>query len=412
MLHINQFPFEMRKNYLLDSIAGIFYGLFQGLVITFCSVTLRKLQAGVFAVSFISMAPFIAYLATLLWAYLSSRGNKVLWVSIPTIIARAVLLFSYFMVSPSELIILLCVHFFLEVIATTPYSAVMKEIYPDEYRSQAMGYVKMLSIIATIAGSIIGGKLFDIGGLYSYRWIFPIGGLMGMTSSFIFGFIKLPMIHRRDNHIDELNLVTKSIKNIVSSKTLVYLFAVEFIIGISNLIALGMYPLFQVDIMKLPHTSVGILNSFISVGGIIFLYIWGRTKVGKISLDSYKKVVYMVPLLPFLYAISHNYFLLCLSSFLAGVCWNGWDILLMNYLIQNAGKGATARGYVGIRFTMLGIRGTLTPLIIHYVLSVTDIRIALLITVFTSLAGCLLISILKDEIVTVKLTGKLLKNNT
>jgi hypothetical protein len=84
----------------------------------------------------------------------------------------------------------------------------------------------------------------------------------------------------------------------------------------------------------------------------------------------------------------------------------------MNYLIQNAGKGATARGYVGIRFTMLGIRGTLTPLIIHFFLSVTDIRTTLYFTVLSALTGCLLISILKDEVVTGKLTGKLAKNNT
>ncbi|MEQ8223472.1 MAG: hypothetical protein ABRQ37_14270, partial [Candidatus Eremiobacterota bacterium] len=85
MIHVNQFPESMRRNYLIDSIAGIFWGLLQGLVSAFTGVILRRLHGGPLLVAFIALGPCIANLTTLFWAYKSTGRNKLLWCVIPTV---------------------------------------------------------------------------------------------------------------------------------------------------------------------------------------------------------------------------------------------------------------------------------------------------------------------------------------
>jgi MFS family permease len=364
MIHINQFPETMRRNYLIDSIAGMFWGLLQGLVIAFTGVILRRLDGGPLLVAFIALGPCIANLTTLLWAYISTRGNKLLWCVIPTVFSRVILIFSFFVTDPFILTILFYIYFLGEAVSISPYSAVMKEVYPDNYRSQAMGYVRTIAIIATLAGAAAGGKLLDMGGLYSYKLVFPLGGILGVISSLIFSRLSLNSTNGKSENSIQLKAVSKSLKNILTSPVLLYLYSVEFIIGLANLIGIGLYPVFQVDILNLSNSAVGLLSVMSSIGGIMFLYIWGRINVGRVNFSSFKMVLYMVPFIPLLYLTAKNIYPLCIASFIAGMCWNAWDILFMNYLLQSTGNDNIGKSYVSVRYTLMGMRSLMTPLLI------------------------------------------------
>jgi len=365
MIHINQFPEHMRRNYLIDSIAGIFWGLLQGLVIAFTGVILRRLHGGPLLVAFIALGPCIANLTTLFWGYMSTGGNKLLWCVVPTVFSRGILIFTFFIEDPFILTILFYIYFLGEAVSVSPYSAVMKGVYPDNYRSQAMGYVRAMAIISTLVGAAAGGTLLDMGGFYSYKLVFPVGGMMGVISSLIFSRLTIISTNGNgENSLHELKAVSKSLKNILTSPVLLYLYSVEFIIGLANLIGIGVYPLFQVDILKLSNSAVGLLSVMSSAGGIIFLYIWGRINVGRVNFSSFKIVLSMVPFISLLYIVAHNIYPLCMASFIAGMCWNAWDILFMNYLLQSTGNDNIGKSYVGVRYTLMGIRSLMAPLLI------------------------------------------------
>ncbi len=365
MIHINQFPEHMRRNYLIDSIAGIFWGLLQGLVIAFTGVILRRLHGGPLLVAFIALGPCIANLTTLFWGYMSTGGNKLLWCVVPTVFSRGILIFTFFIEDPFILIILFYIYFLGEAVSISPYSAVMKGVYPDSYRSQAMGYVRAIAIISTLVGAAAGGTLLDMGGFYSYKLVFPVGGMMGVISSLMFGRLTIISTNGNgENSLHELKAVSKSLKNILTSPVLLYLYSVEFIIGLANLIGIGVYPLFQVDIVKLSNSAVGLLSVMSSAGGIIFLYIWGRINVGRVNFSSFKIVLSMVPFISLLYILAHNIYPLCMASFIAGMCWNAWDILFMNYLLQSTGNDNIGKSYVGVRYTLMGVRSLLAPVLI------------------------------------------------
>jgi len=395
MLHIHQFPEEIRKNYIIDSLSAILGGLFAGLVLTFTAVTVRRLEASELIVAFVALGNLISNSTTLFWAYISTRGDKVLWAVIPLIFSRSMLLFCFFTEDPLYLSVILFIYYFSEAVYITPYSSVMKEIYPDEFRSQAMGYVRLLYIAATLTGAATGGRLLDLGGLYGYRWVFPAGGLIGVLAALVFARIKLPSKERSMKTVRP-GSVNQSVKNILTSNILMYVFLIEFIVGLANLLGIGIYPLVQVDLLKLSNTNVGLLGVFASLGGITFLYMWGRFYRGKVKFEAFKRILSIVPFILLLYAVAPNIYPLLLASFLAGVCWNGWDILWFNYLVQSTGDDETAKGYVGVRYTMMGIRSLVTPLIISYI---GDIKMVLIIAVIISTAGIILSISLKDETV-------------
>jgi hypothetical protein len=369
-----------------------------GIAIAFASVTLRRLHADSILVSYVALGSCISNLTTLFWAFVSTRGNKLAWTVYPTIFSRGVIIFSYFIEDPFIMTVLLFTYFFTETISIAPYSAVMREAYPDEYRSQAMGYVRSISIGATLVGAALGGRLLDMGGLYSYKWVFPLGGIFGVISSLIFMSIRLPSSKITQRiMVRQIYPVSQSIKNIITSSTLLYVFSIEFIVGLANLIGIGVYPLFQVDILKLSNSAVGLLAVIQSIGGMVFLYIWGRVNTGKVKYSSFMKIICIVPFISLFYLVAKNIYPLCLSSLLAGICWNGWDILWFNYLLQSAGDDNLGKGYVGIRYTMLGVRSLLAPVIIKLLGS--DIRLSLGVATVLALSGLILLSRLNDDIV-------------
>ena len=396
MLHSGQFPENIRRNYTIDSLAALFKGLFTGLVITFTAVTLRRLQAGDIAVAFVAVGPMIANSFNLLWAYISGRKDKILWTVLPTIFSRGILVFCFFIKNPLHLGILLFIHFFSEAIHITPYSSVMKEIYPDDCRSQAMGYVHTVFIASTLTGAALGGRLLDAGGLYSYTWVFPLGGILGVVSSLIFWNIKLPPEKKcMTLKLKRIQSVSQSVKNIVTSLPLLQVVSVNFIVGFANLLGMAVFPLYQVDILHLSNTSVGILGVLISLGGVAFLYRWGRVKSGRVNFNSFRKILFLVPAILILYSTAGNIYPLCIASFISGTCWNGWHILWFNYLVQSTGSDMVAKGYVGVRYTLMGVRSLLVPLLISFI---GDVRLTLYVAIIIALIGLILSLNLKDEV--------------
>ena len=102
-----------------------------------------------------------------------------------------------------------------------------------QLQGQIMGYVRSLMICATLAGAFMGGKLLDEGGLFSYRWIFPLGGITGVISALIFSRIRVPLKTKvKEIKTYRFQSITESLKNIATSKILLYVFAIEFIIGL------------------------------------------------------------------------------------------------------------------------------------------------------------------------------------
>ena len=104
------------------------------------------------------------------------------------LLARGVILLFFLATNPWIFIILIFLNSLLEQAGSPAYLGIMKEIYSDDYRGRAMGYVRMEMAIVAAFASYLGGFLLDH---FSYRYIFPLGAMFGILSVTYFGKIKI-----------------------------------------------------------------------------------------------------------------------------------------------------------------------------------------------------------------------------
>jgi len=179
----------MRESYYYDSLGAITFALFTGLAASFFPIIARKLGTSSFQMALLSSAPFMGALFTLYWARLSATAVSQIGFFVKVkLLARAVILFAFLAINPWIFILLVALNSLLEQAGSPAYVRIMKEIYSDDYRGRAMGYVRMEMALAAVFTAYLGGFLLDH---FSYRYIFPLGAVFGILSVAYFGKIKV-----------------------------------------------------------------------------------------------------------------------------------------------------------------------------------------------------------------------------
>ena len=189
MFFNRRIPSFMREAYHYDSLGVIAFALFSGLSAMFFPVIARKLGASSFQMALLTSAPFMGALFTLYWARLSATvvSQMGFYVKLK-LLARAVILFAFLAINPWIFILIVALNSLLEQAGSPAYVRIMKEIYSDDYRGRAMGYVRMEMALVAVFTAYLGGFLLDH---FSYRYIFPLGAMFGILSVTYFGKIKI-----------------------------------------------------------------------------------------------------------------------------------------------------------------------------------------------------------------------------
>jgi len=85
----------------------------------------------------------------------------------------------------------------------TPVVALMPDVTPSKYRSQANGVINFMGGIGSIIAFLIGGKLYDIQPQYPF-WLASALILVGVL--LVFAFIREPKIYERNPNLEKPNL--------------------------------------------------------------------------------------------------------------------------------------------------------------------------------------------------------------
>src|SRR5574341_2464969 len=218
MLFTKKFPYYTRIAYLYDVRSGIFFGIFNGLVIFFAPIIGRKIGATSLEVTIITAAPTACFLLTLIWAKICRNSKKVLWVVFPTLIARSLFLSMFFVKNSMIFTAIIVCAAILESMAMPAYSSVMKGVYHENYRGKAMGYVRFFCNMAVVLASFVGGYLLDMGNGSFYKFVFPAGAAFGVTSSLLFKKIRI----RRETKLPALDRLSFIINSFIKNNHLKY----------------------------------------------------------------------------------------------------------------------------------------------------------------------------------------------
>lgn len=358
MFFNRRIPSFMREAYYYDSLGIIAFAFFAGLSASFFPIIARKLGASSFQMALLTSAPFMGALFTLYWARLSHNAISQMDFFVKVkLLARAVILFAFLAINPWIFILLVFLNSLLEQAGSPAYVRIMKEIYSDDYRGRAMGYVRMEMALAAVFTAYLGGFLLDH---FSYRYIFPLGAVFGIISVIYFGKIKVQKNNVKQKRKKRGILPREILEVFKKDKPFALFQTIFFIRGFAALMVMPLFPIFLVDHLGISNTSMGKLVSLASVFLIFSYLFWGHYIDKKGSCRSLALSFFLASFIPLCYSFASSIWYIVPASIISGFTLGAGELARVHF-ITNRTKSKDIHTYQGIDFTLMGLRGVIAP---------------------------------------------------
>jgi len=387
-------PEGARDAYRRDAIAGMLVGLYTGAIFPFIGFIARdKLHASVGLISLMTAVPFIGNMFALFYANAMEGRPKKPFVVWSGGIARALFLLVVFARTPLAFALIISAIQLIATVASPAYAAVMKEIYPDEHRGRIMAYIRVGMAFMIFISTLIAGPLLA---KVSFRYIFPIAGLLGVASSIAFGTIKTAPVDPNDpsNHKTPTCEFLRATLCILRDDTNYRWFTTSvFIFGFGNLIVAPLYPVYQVDRLHITSTQVAILANTATIVWMLSYLYWGKYVDVQSPLKAVAINVLMVSFVPLIYFLSSNVWMLLPAAVISGLTTGGVELSYFNSILRLADEGKESQ-YQALHSFLLGLRGTIAPFVGAGLVSLcrthdVSVRYIFLVSMVVMLAGFL-----------------------
>lgn len=356
-------PEEARNAYRKDAVGGMLVGFYTGAIFPFIGFIARdKLHASVGLISLMTAAPFIGNMFALFYANAMEGRKKQPFVVWSSGIARLLFLLMLFARTPLSFALIVSAIQLIATVASPAYAAVMKEIYPDEHRGRIMAYIRVgLAMMAFFSTLLVGPLLARV----SFRYIFPIAGLIGVAASIAFSTIKTAPVD--PNHPDNRKTPTweflkATLRILRDDANYRWFTASVFIFGFGNLIVAPLYPVYQVDQLHITSTQVAILSNTATIIWMFSYLYWGKYVDARSPLKAVAVNVLLYSFVPLVYFLSHNVWMLLPAAVITGLTMGGVELSYFNSILHLADEGKESQ-YQALHSFLLGLRGTIAPFV-------------------------------------------------
>jgi MFS family permease len=359
-------PDSVWHNWCWDVAAGICAGIYQGCIWTFALQLARgKMHATGFEMGVASAAPAVGYLFAIIWARQMEGRSKLPFVTLTWVLSRGLFLFTPLIVPTSHhtaaYVSLICLTPILFSVSTPAYTAIMKDIYPDQLRGRLMSYVRVGMALSMLATARVMGVLQEHSGL-DFRWMFFIGGIFGVGTALAFSRLRLPPVLQVGS-LPPFGQFLRDTFSILRSNVGYRWFCVSvFVTGFGNLLQQPAQYAVQVDRFHILPTQIATMQNIAGVLSLASLFFWGWYMDRFGSLPTVLAAVSINCLAPLVYAFAPSLFWLYLGAAAMGVSGSGIDLGYLNTTLMFAEPGRAAQ-YQAVHSTLFGLRGTLAPLL-------------------------------------------------
>jgi MFS family permease len=380
---INELPKETRTNFYWDLSAGIACGLFLGAINPFVLVQAARIGSPAVIISLLAAAPFIGMIVASILGSKINLHRPVRSVFIWDGLSRFVLLWLAVFATPAGYTWVFLVYYFLCSISQPSYATAMQVVYPHEVRGYLMGVVRVGSSFASIIAALAGGIFLPLWGPYAF---FAISTIFGLISSLCFSQVK-----------EIKSLGEPSATKLAKGETFQifrsdrgyrrYMIGL-MIYGFSNLMAIPVYVLFQVNHLGVSDHFVSTMAFLTALFQLIFYYLIGRWMDRNGALRVGVLIIGLNTLVPLVYLITRSFWPLWIAASLTGVLNAGNDLAALGNAIYFAGDRKVA-AYNAIHISMLGIRGAIAPLVGPWLVDVLNYRGFFLVVAGMNIVGFL-----------------------
>ncbi|MCL5283971.1 MAG: MFS transporter [Armatimonadetes bacterium] len=355
-------PISVRKAWFWDASSGITAGIYQGLIWTFVMRIARaNLHVSSFQIGLMTSAGAFGYLFSAVWARMMEGRSKLPFVYVTWLVARGIFIFSPLIISRNIYVVLTCTTPIVFSISAPAYTAVIQDIYPEQWRGRLMSATRVLAQTATLLTALIVGRLLDRG--LNFHNAFTVGGAFGAASAICFSRISMVKVHRSDEPLPGFKAFLLDTLNILRRNVGFRWFTASiFIYGFGNLIAQTLYPIYQVDRFNITNTVVANMQNITAIL-MIFSYIaWGHYIDRKGPLAAVVLAVTLVAIQPIVYIFANDVRWLYLASAAGGIAFSGIDVGYINSIILFSDEGRASQ-YQSVHSSAFGIRGTVAPMV-------------------------------------------------
>lgn len=359
-------PDEVWYNWRWDVLAGICAGIYQGCIWSFALQLARgPLKASGWQMGLASASPAIGYLFAIIWARQMEGRSKLPFVTFTWLISRGLFLLTPLLVIGQfklpAFLFLICAPPILFSVSTPAYTAIMKDIYPDEHRGRLMSLVRVGATSAMLVTTPIMGWLQEHRGL-DFRWMFAFGGCFGVLTAYAFSRLKLPPVLHSSQPPPVGKFLRETFRIVFYNKGYRWFTASVFITGFGNLVANTLYPIYQVDHFHITPTQIGFMTNALTVAALFSLFFWGWFVDKYGSLTAVLLAVVFNCITPLCYAFAPSITWVYLAAAFTGFSQSGIDLGYLNTTLMFAESGKAAQ-YQAVHSTFFGLRGTIAPLL-------------------------------------------------
>lgn len=346
---------QVKRNYRWDLAAAIACGAFLGAINPFVLVQARRIGCSPQEIALLAAAPFIGMIFSGLWTGLTDLKRPVQSVSFWDGLARVVLLLLVVFSTKNGFILVFVMYYLLTTVSPPAYATAMRVAYPDGARGRLMGAVRVGSSLAALLAAWAGGVLLTPWGPYRF---FAFSAIFGLISSICFRQVReLEPVEVAQSRMDWIETFNVFWNDHPYRRYIIAL----FVFGFSNLMAIPVYVLYQVDQLHVSNEFVSLMAFITSLMSLAFYYIGGRWMDRKGPIKITIMLYAFNLLIPLVYLLSRSTWPLIIAAAVTGIMNAGLDLSALGNTMHYAERRSVAP-YFAIHITLLGIRGTLAPL--------------------------------------------------
>lgn len=318
-----------------------------------------------FEIGVASAAPAVGYLFAILWARQMEGRSKLPFVTVTWVLSRGLFLLTPLIVPNTShtinYISLICLAPILFSVSTPAYTAIMKDIYPDQLRGRLMSYVRVGMATSMLLSARVMGILQEHRGL-DFRWMFFIGGVFGVGTALAFSRLRLPPVLNSGDLPPFRHFLRDTFSILYSNVGYRWFCVSVFLAGFGNLLQMPAQYAIQVDRFHISPTQIATMQNIAGLLSLGSLFFWGWYMDRFGSLPTVLAAVSINCIAPLVYAFAPSLFWLYLAAASMGISQSGIDLGYLNTTLMFAEPGRAAQ-YQAVHSTLFGLRGTIAPLL-------------------------------------------------
>jgi MFS family permease len=349
-------PASCRRALAWDSTSGLVGGLFNGALFPFLAVIARgELHASIYLIALLNCSGSVGNLLNPVVAHAARRRAKLPYVVWPTAIGRSIFFLMPLATAAPAFVAIAFLANFTIAFAAPAYAAVIRDAYPAARRGRCMGLVRVLVVIGTMGGSMVGGLLLSH---HSYRFVFPAVTVLGLLSILAFSRVGVPAAPEEGAsphlRLADFFAVVRRDKSFRLYCTCFYLY------GFGNLISGPVMTVVQVDYLHITPQWVGYLTTAGAASSVLGYLYWGRVVDRRGPFRLMLMVISVVVISPITYFFAQSVPVLLIASCATGFGWAGGDLGYINAAMR-FGRRETATAYAAMFAFLQAMRGIPGP---------------------------------------------------